>query len=151
MDCNVNPDDIETAFFFPGPRHPDYSISYVMKAGYGCQSKLWLTNMSGKNLNIDCGIIRLSFKRGSAIALSMMLRNGYEDKMRMDGVSMPWLREESSINAKKNNINMKIKTKDKCCDECSIKSTQLQKCSRCKRARYCSRRCQKIAWNPKHR
>ena len=33
-----------------------------------------------------------------------------------------------------------------CCDFCFVKSEDLQRCSKCKFARYCNRECQKSAW-----
>lgn len=33
-----------------------------------------------------------------------------------------------------------------CCDSCFAKSEDLQRCSKCKFARYCNRQCQKNAW-----
>ena len=36
--------------------------------------------------------------------------------------------------------------RDQCCDLCFTKSEELQRCSKCKFARYCDRECQKNAW-----
>ena len=36
--------------------------------------------------------------------------------------------------------------RDQCCDLCFTKSGELQRCSKCKFARYCDRECQKNAW-----
>ena len=37
------------------------------------------------------------------------------------------------------------------CDECGTVSDKMKRCSRCRKAHYCSRACQKSAWKKKHK
>merc|ERR1712228_24326 len=95
-----------------------------------------------KNQMIDCGMMQMPLEPGDVISLSMFCRDGYEAKMRMDGVEMPWLRNFS--------VKTKKKKVKKRCYQCK-KSVKLRICSKCKSVRYCSRKCQKISWKSKHR
>lgn len=89
----LNFKDIETALFYDGKAEtPAYFISYIMKQGGQSTPELKLINVSERKQMIDCGIKQMPFEHGAVISLSMQCKDGYEARMRTDGVAMPWLR-----------------------------------------------------------
>ena len=83
-------DVIETAWFFDG-YYNCYTVTYVAN---GDPPDLFLINYSRDTEIIDCGLDQRAFGPGDAMTLSSIAKNGYEAKMKKDGVRMPWIKKK---------------------------------------------------------